>query len=96
MNEITTHIPVPTFNFLNEVTGPSDYWETQTNQPWSPLSVSSVRTASTGDGVGCAVIRVEQQEDVRVNGGVGYDGHSDYGLQDSTPRLVTPIMIKVR
>ena len=55
-----------------------------------PLSVSSVQTAPAGDGVCCTVIRVEQQEDVGVDGGVGDDGHSDDGFQDSTPRLMTP------
>ena len=62
------------------------------NQPSRlPLSVSSVQTAPTGDGVGSTVIRVKQQEDVRVDGGVGYDGHPDDGFQDSTPRLMTHI-----
>ena len=55
-----------------------------------PLSVSSVKTAPAGDGVCRAVIRVEQQEDVRVDGGVGHDGHPDDGFHDSAPRLMTP------
>ena len=63
------------------------------SQPWLPLSVSSVQTAPTGDVVGGGVVRVKQQEDVGVDGGVGDDGHSDDGFQDSTPRLMTPIMM---
>ena len=55
-----------------------------------PLSVSSVQTASSCDGVCCAVIGVEQEEDVGVDAGVGDDGHSDDGFHDSTPGLMTP------
>ena len=55
-----------------------------------PLSVSPVQTAPSCDGVCRAVVGVEQQEDVGVDAGVGYDGHSDDGFQDSTPGLMTP------
>ena len=55
-----------------------------------PLSVSSVQTAPSCDGVCCAVIGVEQEEDVRVDGGVGHDGHSYDRFEDPTPGLVAP------
>ena len=60
-------------------------------EPFVPLC--SGETAPGRERVSQAAVRVEEEEDVGVDGGVRHDGHSYDGLHDPAPRLVAPRLV---